>query len=79
MRSHGVQLPNPTFSSSGGGFAIRIQGGPGKVNPASPGFQAAQKACQSLLPKPRGGSGSGPSTYRSGSGSSSGAALGLGG
>ena len=79
MRSHGVQVPNPTFSSSGGGFAIRIQGGPGKINPASPGFQAAQKACQSLLPKPRGGKGSGPSTSTSGSGSSSGAALGVGG
>jgi hypothetical protein len=66
MRSHGVEVPNPTFSSSGSGFAIKIQGGRGKVNPSSPGFQAAQKACQSLLPKPRGASGSGPSTNGSG-------------
>jgi hypothetical protein len=72
MRSHGVEVPNPTFSNSGGGFAIRLRAGPGKLNPSSPGFQAAQKACQSLLPKPRGGKGPGPSTSSSGSGQTGG-------
>jgi len=69
MRSHGVDVPNPTFSSSGG-FGIKIQG----VNPNSPGFQAAQQACQGLLPKPP-GAGKGLST---GSSSSSGPGPSLG-
>jgi hypothetical protein len=62
MRSHGVNVPNPTTSAAGGGFSIKIQGGPGSVNPSSPSFQAAQKACQGLLPKPPGGKGPGMST-----------------
>jgi hypothetical protein len=62
MRSHGVNVPNPTTSAGGAGFSIRIQGGPGSVNPSSPNFQAAQKACQGLLPKPPGGKGPGLST-----------------
>jgi hypothetical protein len=62
MRSHGVNVPNPTTSAAGGGFSIRIQGGPGGVNPSSPGFQSAQKACQGLLPKPPGATGPGLST-----------------
>jgi hypothetical protein len=62
MRSHGVNVPNPTTSSSGG-FGIQIH----SVNPNGPAFQAAQKACQGLLPKPPGGKGPGFST----SGSSS--------
>jgi hypothetical protein len=62
MRSHGVNVPNPTTSAGGGGFSIRIQGGPGSVNPSSPRFQAAQKACQALFPKPPGARGPGLST-----------------
>jgi hypothetical protein len=47
MRSHGVpKFPDPQFQS-GGGTLMKI----GKdVNPDSPGFQAAQKACRKLVP-----------------------------
>jgi hypothetical protein len=62
MRSHGVNVPNPTTSSGRLGFSIRAQAGPGGVNPSSPSFQAAQKACQGLLPKRPGGRGPGLST-----------------
>ena len=45
MRSHGV--PNFPDPSSGGGISI----GPGSgINPSSPKFQAAQRACQKVLP-----------------------------
>jgi hypothetical protein len=47
MRSHGVaNFPDPQFQTApGGGVGIRI-GGPGSdINPRSPAFQAAQKAC----------------------------------
>jgi hypothetical protein len=54
MREHGINLPNP--STSGGGIKIQRDPGPGAgVNPASPAFEAAQKACQGLLPKFKGG------------------------
>jgi hypothetical protein len=49
MRAHGVQIPDP--STSAGGVGIKLQGGPGSVNPSSPTFQAAQTACQALLGK----------------------------
>ena len=50
MRSHGLpDFPDPTFTAHGIRMAIR--GGPGSdLNPQSPAFQAAQKACQSKLP-----------------------------
>jgi hypothetical protein len=50
MRSHGVpNFPDPTFS--GHGASIRIKGGPGSgLDPNSPQFEAAQKACQSVSP-----------------------------
>ncbi len=60
MRAHGVpSFPDPKFSSSGGGFGIRIgsKGGPSAIDPSSPKFQAAQKACQSIMPGPKGGPG----------------------
>lgn len=61
MRTHGVpNFPDPQFSSSGAGIGIRIggkQGGPSRIDPSSPQFQAAQKACQSIMPGPKGGSG----------------------
>ncbi len=56
MRAHGVShFPDPT--SSGGGVRISINSNSG-INPASPAFQAAQKACAKLLPG--GAPGSGP-------------------
>jgi hypothetical protein len=47
MRSHGVpKFPDPNFSANGGTL-LKI----GKdVNPDSPPFQAAQKACRKLVP-----------------------------
>jgi hypothetical protein len=49
MRSHGVpNFPDPQFQASpGGGLGVRI-GGPG-INPSSPAFQAAQKACGKIF------------------------------
>ena len=82
MRSHGINIPNPTVSGNGG-IGIRVQGGPSSPNPSSATFQAAQNACKGLLPKPPGagaGSGlstSGPSSSGSGPGSGSGASLSL--
>jgi hypothetical protein len=47
MRTHGVpNMPDP--KTSNGGIAI---GGPG-LDPSSPTFQAAQKACRSVSPFP---------------------------
>jgi hypothetical protein len=44
MRSHGVpSFPDP--SAGGGGIQI-----PSGINPQSPGFQSAQKACSKLMP-----------------------------
>jgi hypothetical protein len=58
MRTHGVpSFPDPEFSS-GGGVGIRIGGrkdGPSRIDPSSPEFQAAQRACQSIMPGPKGG------------------------
>jgi hypothetical protein len=52
MRAHGVSsFPDPNFS--GGTPAISVPGG----TTSSPQFQRAQQACQSLTPKPTGGSG----------------------
>jgi hypothetical protein len=60
MRTHGVpSFPDPEFSSSGGG-GIHIggrKGGPSRIDPSSPEFRAAQKACQSIMPGPKGGPG----------------------
>lgn len=62
MREHGVDMPDPDFSN-GGGF-VQV-GGPGSKDTLDPGgekFQAAQQACDSLLP------GVGPRTTTGGSG-----------
>ena len=50
MRSHGVpSFPDPDLS--GGGVGFHIHAGPGSgLDPRSPIFQAAQKACGSDLP-----------------------------
>jgi hypothetical protein len=64
MREHGIEVH---ASTSGGGVQIQIHRGAGSAgpNPESPAFQDAQKACQGLLPGPKGGPGGGargPST-----------------
>jgi hypothetical protein len=60
MRTHGVpDFPDPEFPR-GGGVGIRIggkQGGPSRIDLSSPKFQAAQKACQSIMPGPKVGPG----------------------
>jgi hypothetical protein len=50
MRRHGLHdFPDPNFS--GGGITLKLRGSPGgDLNPNSPTFQAAQKACQGDLP-----------------------------
>ena len=68
MREHGIKVE---ASTAGGGGLIKIQAGRASSgpNPQSPAFEAAQKACQALLPKPPGGArGAGPSTERAGPG-----------
>jgi hypothetical protein len=58
MRSHGVpNFPDPEFHSGGGGVGIRIGGKGSGIDPNSPQFKAAQKACQSDLPRPPGAKG----------------------
>jgi hypothetical protein len=57
MRSHGVpNFPDPEFHG-GGGVGIRIGGKGSGIDPSSPRFKAAQKACQSDLPRPPGAKG----------------------
>ncbi len=58
MRSHGVDVPDPTFNG-GGGFGFRRAFG--SVDRNSPAFQAASQACRSLRPRfgPGGGGGGG--------------------
>ncbi len=59
MRTHGVpSFPDPEFSS--GGVGIRIGGAKNsarRIDLSSPQFKAAQKACQSIMPGPKGGPG----------------------
>ncbi|HSZ03952.1 MAG TPA: hypothetical protein VK778_01980 [Solirubrobacteraceae bacterium] len=69
MRHNGVpNFPDPKFSTSGGGVRVKI-GGPGSsgINPSSPQFQDAQKACQSNLPGGGKGLHKGPGTSQSSS------------
>jgi hypothetical protein len=82
MREHGVNVHG---SASGGRIQLQV-GGPGASsgpNPESPSFQAAQKACRSLLPfTAKGGPGGGPGTSSGGGpghGAGAGASLGAGG
>jgi hypothetical protein len=56
MRSHGLpSFPDPKFS--GGGIQLQIRKGSG-LDPSSPVFQAAQKACEKLMPGRPNGKGS---------------------
>jgi hypothetical protein len=62
MRSHGVNVPDPTFNNNGGGggpgAGFGFRGGFNSSQRNSPAFQAAAKACQSLRPQfGRGGPG----------------------
>lgn len=70
MRSHGVpDFPDPEFSHSGGGIGIRIgskKSGPSEIDPNSPQFQAAQRMCQSDLPRPPGAKAAGGEVSSSG-------------
>ncbi|MEA2196091.1 MAG: hypothetical protein QOJ25_142, partial [Solirubrobacteraceae bacterium] len=51
MRTHGVpSFPDPVSSPNGGG-ALLLRAGPGTgIDPSSPSFQAAQKACAKYQP-----------------------------
>ncbi|WP_141704175.1 hypothetical protein [Planobispora rosea] len=46
MRENGIDVPDPDFSGDGVGIKI---GGP-ELNPHSPEFEKAHKACEKLLP-----------------------------
>ena len=55
MRAHGVtNFPDP--QASGGGISLMFKRGSG-LDPQSPQFKAAQRACQNELPGPKGGGG----------------------
>jgi hypothetical protein len=51
MRKHGIDMPDPEFSSSGGRMTSRFQrrGGASQDGPESPRFKAADEACGPLL------------------------------
>jgi|SRR5438270_2960649 len=58
MRSHGVNVPDPTFNGNG---AFGFRQAFGSIDRNSPAFQSALKACQSLRPRlGRGAGGPGP-------------------
>ena len=79
MRTHGItDFPDPTLSNGHIGIAIRANGPASDLNPDNPQFEAAQKACQSLLPG-RAGGGQKLSTGRSSSTSGSGSVVAGGG
>jgi len=68
MRSHGVpNFPDPEFKNGGGAVRLRVKaGGAGAINPSSPQFQAAAKACQSVSPLGKGLKGGPPSVAKAG-------------
>jgi hypothetical protein len=52
MRSHGItDFPDPQSRNGRVGFSITASPG-SDLNPNNPQFQAAQKACETLLPRP---------------------------
>jgi hypothetical protein len=59
MRSHGVNVPDPTFNGSGSGRGFGFGGGFRSIDRNSPAFQSALKACQSLRPRFGRGAGGG--------------------
>jgi hypothetical protein len=52
MRTHGISdFPDPTRNPGGPGGSFQFSGGPGSdLNPHNPSYEAANKACQPLLP-----------------------------
>jgi diaminopimelate decarboxylase len=80
MREHGIKVEAKT-AGGGVGIGIHVGRGEGGPNPESPAFEAAQKACQTYLPKPPGGrrlgGPGGPSTSRSGGGPGGGPKVGF--
>jgi hypothetical protein len=57
MRAHGIDMPDP--KAQGGGISLGVRSSRGDdgsngINPNSPAFQRAQKACESLLPGGKG-------------------------
>jgi hypothetical protein len=52
MRSHGERnFPDPEISTSGGGTSVRIRVTPSSgIDPGSPAFQDAQRACKAFAP-----------------------------
>jgi hypothetical protein len=75
MRQNGVDMPDPKFSSSGGGTTFQL-GGPSKKggttggpNPESPAFKKADEACHGKLADlGKGGPDGGPALNSSGGG-----------
>jgi hypothetical protein len=67
MRSHGVpSFPDPKFSGNSAQLSIKRGAG---LDPSSPQFRAAQRACQRYTPgRVAGGPGTGPSVNQSGGG-----------
>jgi hypothetical protein len=72
MRQNGVNMPDPKFSSSGGGSTFQL-GGPSKKggttgpNPDSPAFKKADQACHGKLADlGKGGPDGGPALNSSG-------------
>ena len=47
MREHGVDMPDPQVGSNGE-FRVTVNGGPGSLDMEA--MQAAQEACQDLMP-----------------------------
>ena len=75
MRHHGLpNFPDPQFSNGGGAVRLKV-GKSNGIEPGSPQFQAAQKACQSNLPfkAPPGAHAGGAGGPKNGSSQSSGA------
>jgi hypothetical protein len=59
MRSHGINVPDPTFNGNGlFGFRRAFR----SIDRSSPAFQSALKACQSLRPRFGRGAGGPPGT-----------------
>jgi hypothetical protein len=79
MREHGIKIETKT--GGGGEIGIHVGSGEKGPNPESPAFRAAQKACESLLPRPPGGAGpggpGGQSTSKRGAGPGGGSKLGF--
>jgi hypothetical protein len=68
MRAHGVDVPDPQVGN--GGIMIQKGSGP-KIDPQSPAFRSAQKACATYLP----GGGPGRNGVQRSEGNGTGASL----